>query len=253
MKVFGKGARLALIAVLLALLAGACTHERVVQYRLLILGPADSLWRLSRTYRVSLDALVRANPNLDPAELRPGSRIRVPVWRDWILPVALRPPGDRQEADAFVWPVAARISSRFGWRGSRRHTGIDLRAPRGTPVRAAETGRVIWSGRARGYGWMIKIKHSSRFVTSYAHNDVNVVHTGARVFRGQIIGRVGRSGNATGHHLHFEVIRSGRARDPLYYLPVGRPGLDVAHTADGAKRTASAPARRSRGSRQGSG
>jgi murein DD-endopeptidase MepM/ murein hydrolase activator NlpD len=252
-KAFGKGARPALIAVLLLLLAGACTHDRVLRHRLLTLEPADSLWRLSRIHRVSLDALVRANPSLDPAQLQPGSRIRVPVRQDWIQPVALRPMGNRREADAFVWPVSARISSRFGWRGSRRHTGVDLRAPRGTPVRAAESGRVIWSGRARGYGWMIKIKHSSSFVTAYAHNNVNLVHKGAWVFRGQVIGRVGRSGNATGPHLHFEVIRNGRARDPLYYLPVGRPGLGVARPATRAKRTASAPPRHASGDRQGSG
>jgi LysM repeat protein len=250
MKVFGKGVRPALIAVLLVLSAGSCTHGRVVQYRIVVLGSTDSLWRLSRTHRISLDALLRANPNLDPVQLRPGTRIRVPVRRDWIRPVALGPLDDRREADAFVWPVAAHISSPFGWRGSRRHTGIDLRAPRGTPVRAAESGRVIWSGRARGYGWMIKIRHSSRFVTAYAHNDVNLVHTGAQVFRGQVIGRVGCSGNATGYHLHFEVIRNGRARDPLYYLPVGRPGLAI---AGGARRTASAPGRRASGNRRGRG
>jgi hypothetical protein len=219
-------------------LAAGCAQDRGVRYRILTLGPGDSLWRLAQGHRVSLEALVRANPRLDPARLRPGSRIRIPLQRDWIRQVALRPLGARREADAFVWPVAAQISSRFGWRGSRRHTGIDLRAPRGTAVRAAESGRVIWSGRASGYGRMIKIQHSSRFITVYAHNDANLVHTGAWVFRGQIIGRVGRSGNATGPHLHFEVLRNDRPRDPLYYLPVGRPAAGIARLAASAGRTA---------------
>ena len=221
-----------LVAIAGILLAAACAENRIDHHRLLRLNGGDSLWRIAKQNRVSLDALVKANVRLDPARLRPGSVIYVPVRTGWSHAASLNPLAGKREADVFIWPVNGRIGSRFGYRGSRRHAGIDLKASRGADVRAAESGQVIWSGRMRGYGRMIKIKHSSRFVTLYAHNDMNLVRTGARVFRGQVVARVGQSGNATGPHLHFEVIRNGRARDPLYYLPVEKPAVALARGPD---------------------
>ncbi len=207
---------------LFALWASACVTRAPVPTRPFTLVPGDSLWRVARRSGVSLDDLVRANPHMDPARLRSGSVIRVPVRDRWVP--AVRPAGfaDRQ-ADDFAWPVDGLIGSRFGGRSWRRHEGLDLRALPGTPVRAAEFGVVVSSGRMGSYGNVVIIRHPGRFVTVYAHNEENLVPVGAWVARGQVIARVGQTGNATGPHLHFEVRKDKRPRDPLYYLPVGPP------------------------------
>ncbi|MFQ5458219.1 MAG: LysM peptidoglycan-binding domain-containing M23 family metallopeptidase [Myxococcota bacterium] len=197
-----------------------CARDTVTLGRVVTLGAGDSLYRVAKDNGISLGALVRANPGLEPRRLRPGSRIRVPARRGFFHRVSL---GRGQGREAFIWPVPGRINSFFGQRGRRRHEGLDLKAPRGAPVRAAEAGQVIASGWARGYGRYIKIRHSRDFVTLYAHTDANLVARGSWVRRGQVIARVGQSGNATGPHLHFEIIRNARVRDPLYYLPVGKP------------------------------
>lgn len=121
----------------------------------------------------------------------------------------------------FAWPVAAgRISSVFGWRWGRIHRGIDIAAPTGTPVYAADSGYVIYTGTQRSYGRMIKIDHGGgRVVTLYAHLSSINVSTGTRVEKGQLIGRVGATGNATGSHLHFEVHLDGSAVNPMRFYP----------------------------------
>jgi murein DD-endopeptidase MepM/ murein hydrolase activator NlpD len=203
---------LCLVAFLLG--ASGCVTRAPAPTRPFTLGRGDSLWRVARQGGVSLDDLVRANPRMDPARLRPGSVIRVPVASSGVA---------ERQADHFIWPVDGPISSRFGRRGRGRHEGLDLRAAAGTPVQAAEFGVVVSSGRIGNYGNVIIIRHPGRFVTVYAHNEENLVPVGAWVKRGQIIARVGQTGNATGPHLHFEVRRNKRPRDPLYYLPVGPP------------------------------
>lgn len=122
------------------------------------------------------------------------------------------------------WPLdAPRISSPFGQRWGHPHEGIDFDAPTGTPVRAADAGEVMYAGdQIRGYGNMIVIQHGSRLVTVYAHNSVLLVQPGDKVTRGQMIARVGRSGRATGPHLHFEVRDREIPRDPAPYLPKRR-------------------------------
>ncbi len=106
-----------------------------------------------------------------------------------------------------TWPVvgSTKISSPFGKRGGRFHTGIDISAPRGTPVLAAHSGRVIVSGHPySGYGNIIIIE-GEKIITFYSHNDVNLVPKGKYVKQGDLIARVGRTGRASGNHLHFEV------------------------------------------------
>jgi murein DD-endopeptidase MepM/ murein hydrolase activator NlpD len=95
----------------------------------------------------------------------------------------------------------------------RFHRGLDLRAAYGTPIRAASAGVVTMAGWAGGYGRQVRIAHTD-YATSYAHMSRFAVAAGARVARGQVIGFVGSSGLSTGPHLHFEVIRGGRAVDP---------------------------------------
>lgn len=118
------------------------------------------------------------------------------------------------------WPTKGSLTSRFGRRGSRMHDGIDIGAKEGTPVYAAAGGEVVYSDqRLSGYGKLIIIRHTSDMFTAYAHNQRNLVRKGDKVKSGDVIARVGRTGRASGPHLHFEVRRGSTPVDPLAYLP----------------------------------
>jgi murein DD-endopeptidase MepM/ murein hydrolase activator NlpD len=119
----------------------------------------------------------------------------------------------------FRWPVEGEVSSLYGMRRRRKHDGIDIRAKTGTPVFAAAAGEVVYAKRMRGYGNLVLVKHEDDFFTVYAHNAVNLVKAGMKVKKGQMISRVGRTGRATGPHLHFEVREGPKARNPLFFLP----------------------------------
>lgn len=117
------------------------------------------------------------------------------------------------------WPLKqGRISSPFGWRGRRMHKGIDIAAPTGTPIFAAEDGMVTKAQYMRGYGKMLEIKHGEMYSTRYGHNSNNFVKVGDYVRRGQLIGLVGSTGRSTGPHVHFEVLQSAIAINPVKYL-----------------------------------
>lgn len=116
----------------------------------------------------------------------------------------------------FGWPVSGRITQKF-W---TRHPGIDIGAPTGSPIYAADSGYIIQAGWSNvGYGFMILINHGNGYLTRYAHLSVMNVEVGDSVKKGQIIGRVGSTGNSTGPHLHFEIIRGGAHRNPFGLLP----------------------------------
>jgi murein DD-endopeptidase MepM/ murein hydrolase activator NlpD len=120
-----------------------------------------------------------------------------------------------------IWPVeTGKISSHFGLRKNRLHAGLDISAPRGTPVRASADGQVIIARRQGAYGKLVIIEHASDRQTVYSHLDTFAVTEGDIVKAGEFIGRVGRTGRATGAHLHFETrIANGVPRDPLAFLP----------------------------------
>lgn len=114
-----------------------------------------------------------------------------------------------------VWPTFGSISQYFGRHG---HTGIDIDADSGDPIRAARDGTVVYTGRSGGYGLMIVIDHGGGLQTRYAHCSKILVSEGQKVSRGQVIGKVGSTGHSTGSHLHFEVIRGGVFQNPTRYL-----------------------------------
>ncbi len=123
----------------------------------------------------------------------------------------------------FIWPTKGTISSRFGGRtlyGSYNyHSGLDIAAPYGTAVWAADGGTVSFAGWRSSYGNLVIITHDNGMQTYYAHNSSISVSAGQKVYRGQQIAKVGSTGNSTGNHLHFEVRIGGNAVNPLGYLP----------------------------------
>lgn len=120
---------------------------------------------------------------------------------------------------SFSSPVGRiEISSAFGSRGGGRHTGVDLRNPKGTPIKAADDGVVTYASYSGSYGNIVKLSHGSGLETWYAHCDTMSVSVGQVVSKGEVIATVGITGRATGYHLHFEVRRNGTPQNPMNYL-----------------------------------
>jgi murein DD-endopeptidase MepM/ murein hydrolase activator NlpD len=118
-----------------------------------------------------------------------------------------------------AWPLEGVLYGRYGVRAGKRHDGIDIAAPKGTAVRAAAAGTVIYAGEQAGYGSIVILKHEGGLVTLYAHNARLLVSEGERVKRGEPIAQVGETGRTTGPHLHFEVRAGTRPKNPLLFLP----------------------------------
>jgi LysM repeat protein len=127
--------------------------------------------------------------------------------------------------ERLLWPLQGVLTSYYGYRSlrigrSRFHTGLDIAAPRGTPVYAALSGRVEQAGWSRvGYGKLVIIRGWNGRRYYYAHNSKLLVKAGQWVNQGTMISRVGSTGYATGPHLHFEVRVGGNSRNPIAYLP----------------------------------
>ncbi|NJN75654.1 MAG: peptidoglycan DD-metalloendopeptidase family protein [Synechococcaceae cyanobacterium RL_1_2] len=125
------------------------------------------------------------------------------------------------EFDGFMWPAKGTLTSGYGPRWGRMHRGIDIAAPIGTPIMAAASGEVIFSGwNSGGYGNLVKIKHANGSVSLYAHNNRLLVSKGQFVQKGQQISEMGSTGFSTGPHLHFEIHPKGSgATNPIAFLP----------------------------------
>ncbi len=132
------------------------------------------------------------------------------------------PPADVQQrlsGRKFAWPVSGTVSSSFGNRSGRRHDGVDILAPSGTEVRAAAPGVAVYAGDGmRGYGNAVVLDHGDGVTTLYGHLAAIRVESAESVSAGGPIGTVGRTGNATTSHLHFELRVDGEPVDPQKYL-----------------------------------
>ena len=205
------------LALFCAALSGGCAHAARAQANpgtFHLVKPGETLYRIAHAYQVPVDQIVRENGIADAAHLAAGTRLFIPK-RARPQAAGRQPPAANAQ---LAWPVNGVLFSPFGARARDQHDGIDLAAPQGTPVRAAAAGKVLFVGKQRGYGNLILLGHPGEVVTVYAHNSENLVRIGDRVERGAVIARVGRSGTATGPHLHFEVRVAARPRDPMLFL-----------------------------------
>ncbi len=134
--------------------------------------------------------------------------------------------GDSQVISSGSWPVPGytRTSSPYGYRihpifnTKKLHSGLDIPAPTGTPAVAIDSGKVIFSGTKGGYGNTVMIQHDDGKVTLYGHNSKLAVSVGQRVEKGQVVSKIGSTGNSTGPHLHFEVRINGKPVNPVPYI-----------------------------------
>lgn len=122
------------------------------------------------------------------------------------------------------WPLSGRITSYFGKRenpihgGDDFHSGVDISAPVGTPVKATADGIVSFAGWSGGGGYVVVIEHGLGYSTFYAHNKINLVKVGQQVKRGDIIAYSGATGNTTGPHLHYEIWKDRKPINPVQFL-----------------------------------
>ena len=122
-------------------------------------------------------------------------------------------------AQGFIWPLNGPITSGYGPRWGRMHTGIDIDGYTGQPIVASKGGNVILASSYSGYGNAVIIDHGGGVATLYAHMSSFGVSAGQNVSQGQVVGNVGCTGSCTGDHLHFEVRINGNPTNPLNYLP----------------------------------
>ncbi len=189
----------------------------------------ETLMSICRIYGSDLQEVAELNDITEPSLIQIGQKIFIP---DVAGPmpdagaesVAPRPvPEEPRHIDTwvgeFIWPVEGTLTSPFGVRRGKRHDGIDIAAPLGTEIRAAANGTVLFAGNHRdGYGNLVIIKHKNSLVTVYAHTQRYFVKEGEEVHQGQVIAKVGKTGRASGPHVHFEIRDGVKPRNPMFFL-----------------------------------
>ena len=124
-----------------------------------------------------------------------------------------------QSSQGFIWPLCCSVTSPYGPRWGRMHTGIDIDGTTGDPIVASKSGTVILAEYYSGYGNAVIIDHGGGYSTLYGHMSAFAVSNGQSVSQGDRIGSVGCTGSCTGDHLHFEIRINGNPVDPMPYLP----------------------------------
>lgn len=236
---------------------------KIPMQRTHVVAQGETVYAISRRYDVSLSELVRLNEIAKPYTIVTGQTLLLPDEQrtavataapeseasgdaDFTLPggavqdepppplkrVVLPPstniprPSELSD-DGFLWPIDGAIISTFGPKGKGlQNDGINISAPRGTPIRAAQNGVVAYRGNElRGFGNLILIKHDKGYMTAYAHASEILVDRGAKVKRGQVIARVGNTGSVGEPQLHFEIRRGRKPIDPMRHLNRNRAAM----------------------------
>lgn len=216
-----------------------------------IVQKGDTLYSISRQHNVDITSLSRVNNLHPPYTLHVGQKLLLsgtisgnsrnyqttsqksaqtatnqPVSKNVsakkatsVRQTAYTPPKNRTAK--FLWPVKGTVISNFGVMGKgRKNDGINIKAARGSDVKAADKGTIAYAGNElKGFGNLILIKHTDGWITAYAHNDKLVVKKGQTVAKGEKIATVGSTGSVDSPQLHFEVRAGKKAVDPRKYLP----------------------------------
>lgn len=195
-----------------------------------IVQAGQTLWRIARVYGVPVETIATVNGIDDPSKVIAGTPLFIPGAmmsldvQPW--PAPLPPSGvPRQDvsplAGDFLWPIDGGALMRpFGEpRKRHKHAGVDIRGIPGQSILAAREGTVAFSGRTQsGYGTMVVLDHGDGVQSLYAHAQRVLVHAGDPVVRGQAIAVVGRTGNASTEHCHFEVRMENRPVNPMPFF-----------------------------------
>lgn len=215
-----------------------------------IVSRGDTLYNISKRYNVDMSSLSRTNKLQAPYSLKIGQRLLLPgevvskprathyiantpkATSNWQKKQLTQTSSSAKYSSSysspvqkrkskFAWPVQGKIISKYGVIAKgRNNDGINIKAPLGTPVKAADNGTIAYAGNElKGFGNLILIKHSGGWITAYAHNDRISVKKGQKVNKGDKIATVGSTGGVSSPQLHFEVRAGKKAINPLQYLP----------------------------------
>lgn len=215
------------IALLVSLAAVPALAASPTEYTI---QPGDTLIAVGDSLGVTVRQLQAANDLSDGAVLRVGQVLKVPPSDNARAEPASRGgrPAEpaRPSPGGFAWPLRGIITTSFREPGpywvQGYHTGLDVAAPMGSPIRASADGLVVEaesSGQNGGYGSYVKIDHGGGLISIYGHMAAVRASVGDRVTVASVIGTVGMTGNTTGPHVHWEIRQDGAIRDPLGYLP----------------------------------
>jgi lipoprotein NlpD len=204
----------------------------------------QTLWRICRTYQVSMQDVAELNNITDHSQIKVGDRLFIPGAVKQ-LPVessvgtVAQPPSQpgstptpaavpepaapiiEKNVGMFIWPLIGPVTKRFGIHGGLKHDGICIKGAPGADIQASRAGKVELSAPLKGYGNTVIIQHDSHFMTVYANLGENVVRVGQQVKQSQVLGRLA-GGPPDKCFLHFQVRRDREARNPLFYLPEAR-------------------------------
>ena len=238
--------------------------------------PGDTLRSFSKKYDVTIDELIKINKLKSPFVLKPGSYLKIPISKVYIIKkndtffavakcfkisvkdikfknrkinekklkvgqiiylpyyadknfcskkVAKKNKSNFKKKGVntksiFLWPTDGQLIASFGAQsGGRRNDGINIKASKGNPVRAALSGKVIYRGNELpAWGNLILIKHENGWTSAYAHLDKFLVNVGDKVKTGDLIGAVGKTGNVNDNQLHFQLRKFSKPKNPLKYL-----------------------------------
>ncbi len=199
----------------------------------------DSLWNVAKDHGLSVEELARMNgigsrdgllivkpsANSSPAVRDiPGGGIetksRPTVTSTRTTESSSRSiPQTRPSSKGYIWPVEGRVIRRFTHKSEEKYMGIDVAVPRGTEVRAAKEGKVVYADEISFYGKMVVIEHDGNYATCYGQLSRLLVSKGQKIRQGQVIGRSGEGGRGSDDYMHFELRRNGEAINPEPYLP----------------------------------
>lgn len=227
---------------------------RLPSARYHIVAKGDTLYNISKRYNVDVNSLSKTNDISPPYSLAVGQRLQLPdsivggeihvasaapaksTWKPQKTSTSVSkkatsvkktttakstytPPAKNRKSK-FMWPVRGSVISNFGpIAKGRNNDGINIKAAKGTAVKAADKGTVAYAGNElKGFGNLILIKHDDGWVTAYAHNEKILVKKGQRVARGEKISTVGTTGGVVSPQLHFEIRQGKKAVNPKSYL-----------------------------------
>lgn len=225
------------------LYVGRVLRMPTARYHTVVMG--DTLYSISRKYNVDVTTLSRLNNLREPYTLSIGQKLALPgtvsastytsssessakvstksVAKTTTISSSsqtTKQPSSTRKTK-FAWPVRGTIISRFGTIGKgRSNDGINIKAPLGTTVKAADAGKVVYAGNElKGFGNLILIQHNDGWITAYAHNNKFLAKKGQFVQKGTPIAQVGSSGGVNTPQLHFEVRAGKKPMNPVLYLP----------------------------------
>jgi murein DD-endopeptidase MepM/ murein hydrolase activator NlpD len=220
----------ALITIFLFTIFFSCAHINQGSGFYVQVQKYDSLSKICKRYDVSKTEMKYLNPS---SQFGVGEWVFVPHPKG-LLDILYYKKRDQRIFESevayfsegnvkkFMWPVPSskRISSHYGYRVGRKHQGVDIPAERGTSIVSIADGKVIYSGRGiSGYGNLTIIDHGKGYHSVYAHADRNYTEKGDKVYKAQVIAKIGSTGRSTGPHLHFEIRYRNYPRNPMAYFP----------------------------------